>query len=59
MNCDNQVNAFDSEPFLWPLFDPDDYAIRFPDCDINIVDINGDGLVNAFDIEPFVEWPFP
>ncbi|MCH8807273.1 MAG: hypothetical protein IH986_14475 [Planctomycetes bacterium] len=59
MNCDDQVNAFDTEPFLLPLFDPDECAIRFPDCDINIVDINGDGLVSAFDIEPFVEWPFP
>ena len=59
MNCDGEVNAFDIEAFLLALFDPDEYAIRFPDCDINNGDINGDGNINAFDIEPFLELLFP
>ena len=36
------------------LFDPDNYAARFPDCDINNADLNGDGSIDAFDIEPFL-----
>jgi hypothetical protein len=58
MNCDGEVNAFDIEPFIVALFDPGEYAIRWPDCDINLGDINGDGSVNAFDIEPFLELLF-
>ena len=54
LNCDGQVNAFDIEPFLLAMFNPDEYAIRFPGCDINNGDIDGDGTVNAFDIEPFL-----
>ena len=40
-------------------FEPDEYAIRYPDCDINNADINGDGTVDAFDIEPFLDLLFP
>lgn len=54
LNCDGQVNAFDIEPFLLAMFNPGEYAIRFPGCDINNGDIDGDGTVNAFDIEPFL-----
>ena len=59
LNCDGEINAFDIEPFLLALFDPDEYALRFPDCDINNGDINGDGEINAFDIEPFLGLLFP
>ncbi len=59
LNCDGEINAFDIEPFLLALFDPDEYAIRFPDCDINNGDINGDGSIDAFDIEPFLLLLFP
>ena len=55
MNCDGEINAFDIEPFLSALFDPEEYAIQFPDCNIN----NGDGIVDAFDIEPFLDLLFP
>ena len=58
LNCDGRINAFDIEPFLLALFDPHEYAIRFPDCEINNGDINGDGVVNAFDIGPFLDLLF-
>ena len=58
INCDGAINAFDIEPFLLALFEPDEYAIQYPNCDINLGDINGDGLINAFDIEPFVDLLF-
>ena len=58
VNCDSQVNAFDIEPFLLALFDPDNYDEQYPECDISLADINGDGEVNAFDIEPFLELLF-
>ena len=59
MNCDGTVNAFDIEPFLLALFDPDEYRLRYPNCNINRADINGDGAIDAFDIEPFVGLLFP
>ncbi|MCH7871969.1 MAG: hypothetical protein IID33_09750 [Planctomycetes bacterium] len=59
LNCDGQINAFDIEPFLVALFDPKEYAVRYPECDINLADINGDGSIDAFDIEPFLDLLFP
>ena len=59
MNCDCTVNAFDIEPFLVALFDPVQYPILFPNCDIQNADINGDGFIDAFDIEPFLKLLFP
>ena len=59
VNCDGSVNAFDIEPFLVALFDPKDYPIQYPDCDIVLADINADGRINAFDIEPLLEILFP
>ncbi len=53
------MNAGDIEPFLVALFDPGQYPILYPDCDINLGDINGDGLVNAEDIEGFIACLFP
>ena len=58
LNCDGVVNAFDIEAFLVALFDPDNYAAQFPDCDINNADLNGDGSIDAFDIEPFLDLLF-
>jgi hypothetical protein len=55
MNCDGEVNAFDIDPFVLALTDPDAYDLAYPNCDIMNGDINGDGEVNAFDIDPFVE----
>ena len=59
VNCDGEVNAFDIEPFLTALFDPEGYAAQYPDCDISYADINGDGSIDAFDIEPFLAILFP
>ena len=59
LNCDGQINAFDIEPFLVALFDPKEYAVRYPECDINLADINGDGSIDVFDIEPFLDLLFP
>jgi hypothetical protein len=54
LNCDGSVDAFDVEPFVRALLDPDGYAVAHPDCDFTLADVNGDGTVDAFDIEPFV-----
>ena len=59
LNCDGVLDAFDIEPFVLALFDPLEYAIQYPDCDINLADINGDGSIDAFDIEPFLDLLFP
>jgi len=55
LNCDGLINAFDIDPFVLALTDPEAYALAYPDCDYMLADINGDGLVNAFDIDPFVQ----
>jgi hypothetical protein len=49
-NCDGTVDAFDIEPFISLLVDPN----RAP-CSPCAGDANGDGDVDAFDIEPFVD----
>ena len=59
LNCDEVVDAFDIEPFLLALFDPQNYQVQYPDCDINRADINGGGSIDAFDIEPFLSLLFP
>ena len=37
---------------------PAEYAVLYPDCDINLADLNGDGLVNSGDLEGFTQWLF-
>lgn len=54
MNCDGQIDAFDIEPFILALIDPNTYMTMFPTCDVQLADLNGDGAVDAFDVEPFV-----
>ena len=54
MNCDGEISAFDIEPFLGLLFDP-----NAEPCAPGTGDVNGDGTVDAFDIEPFLECLFP
>jgi hypothetical protein len=54
VNCDGLVNAFDIDPFVLALTDPDGYLASYPWCNLNNADINGDGAINAFDIDPFV-----
>ena len=59
LNCDGQINALDIEPFLVALFDPENYPVQYPNCNINNGDINGDGRIDALDIEPFLGLLFP
>ncbi len=54
MNCDGDINAFDIEPFLDLLFDPNARP-----CNTCTGDVNADGNINALDIEPFLECLFP
>ncbi len=54
MNCDDDINSFDIEPFLDLLFDP-----KAKPCDTCTGDVDGNGDINAFDIEPFLECLFP
>jgi hypothetical protein len=54
LNCDGAVDAFDVEPFILALLDPQGYGARYPGCNPLNADVNGDGAVNAFDIEPFI-----
>jgi hypothetical protein len=54
LNCDGSINAFDIDPFVLALTDPDGYELAYPDCNRMNADCNGDGEVNAFDIDPFV-----
>ena len=58
VDCDCRGTAFDIEPFMIALFDPKRYVTLFPDCDIQLADVNQDGEVNGFDIEPFIELLF-
>jgi hypothetical protein len=59
LNCDGTIDALDIEPFLVALFDPENYPIAYPDCDISLADLNGDGDINALDIEGFLAVLFP
>ena len=59
LNCDAAVDAFDIEPFVLALFDPDGYAQLHPDCEANLADLNADGNIDALDIEPFLDLLFP
>jgi len=54
MNCDGLINNFDIDAFVLALLNPAQYAIDYPDCNVNNADTNGDGLVNNFDIDSFV-----
>ncbi len=48
------IDAFDIEPFILALSDPVGYGAAYPDCDLELADINHDGVVDSFDIEPFI-----
>ncbi len=59
LNCDGVVDAFDIEPFITALVDPNGYPGMYPGCNINLADINGDGSIDGFDIEPFIALLLP
>jgi hypothetical protein len=54
LNCDCSLDAFDIEPFITALVEPQNYPNQYPGCDLMLADINGDGAVDSFDIEPFI-----
>lgn len=54
MNCDGALTVSDIGPFVLALTNPAQYAIDFPDCDVNNADVNMDGAVTVSDIGPFV-----
>lgn len=54
MNCDGVVSVSDIGGFVLALTNPAEYAIQFPDCDINAGDVNDDGAISVSDIGPFV-----
>jgi hypothetical protein len=55
LNCDGALDAFDIEPFILAIVDPQQYAVRYPECEATLGDLNGDGVVDAFDISPFID----
>lgn len=59
MNWDSQVNAFDIEPLLIALFEPDQYIEIYGFDPIFAGDCNRDGVFDAFDIESFLDILFP
>lgn len=54
MNCDGAVTVSDIGPFVLALTNPAQYAIDFPDCNIENADINQDTAITVSDIGPFV-----
>lgn len=54
LNCDGAVNAFDIEPFLLAMNDPDGYDEMFDVCDTALGDFDLSGAVDPFDIEAFL-----
>ncbi|MBL8877811.1 MAG: hypothetical protein JNG88_01725 [Phycisphaerales bacterium] len=55
LNCDQQINNFDIDPFVLAITNPAAYAASNPGCLISNADCNGDGQVNNFDIDAFVD----
>jgi len=55
LNDDGVVNAFDIDPFVLALTNPNAYQESYPHSNILRADVNCDGVVNAFDIDPFVQ----
>ncbi|MFH1747082.1 MAG: hypothetical protein ABIG44_08565, partial [Planctomycetota bacterium] len=55
MNGDGYPNAYDIDPFLLAIGDPDAYDEQYPELDRVVQgDMNGDGLVNSYDIDGFI-----
>lgn len=54
MNCDGVVTVSDIGPFVLALTNPAQYAMDFPDCNINNADMNQDSAVTVSDIGLFV-----
>ncbi len=48
INGDGEVDAWDIEPFLVALLEPNQYPTRQPHCDIRLADINSAGAIDPF-----------
>ena len=55
INCDCALTSDDVDAFVLALVDPVAYAAMFPNCNINVADLNGDTLINGLDTQPFME----
>lgn len=55
LNCDEEVNFGDINPFILALNDPAKYAIEYPDCPLANRDTNGDAKFDFADINPFIK----
>lgn len=58
LNCDGAVDAFDIEPFLQAMNEPNVYDENFEVCDKTLGDFDQSGVVNPFDIEAFLDAMF-
>lgn len=54
MNCDGLLTVGDIPGFVLALTDAEAYETAFPDCDINLADVNADMQISVSDIGPFV-----
>ena len=54
LNCDGVRDAFDIDPFVLALANPDAYAASYPECNVLNGDCNDDGSVDLFDVDAFV-----
>ena len=54
MDCSGTVDIDDVAPFVSALVDPSDYNAMFPDCNIDLADMNADTLRDGRDLHDFV-----
>lgn len=54
LNCDQQINNFDIDPFVLAVTNPAAYEAAFPECLRSNADCNGDGRIDNFDIDAFI-----
>jgi hypothetical protein len=55
LNCDLIVNGLDIRAFVLAEISPADYAVHYPNCNINAADMNGDGVINLLDRVLFIQ----
>lgn len=54
LNCDGYIDNMDIDAFLLALVDPTGYEARFPECNVALADLDGDGNVTYFDTPLFL-----
>lgn len=53
LDCSGAVDTDDISPFVLALIDPVGYAASYPNCDVNLADVSGDGSINGLDVSSF------